>query len=74
VGIPQGRPGATKFYVIEAGKAGVYFDEAAPPATILVEDDHFGEGALLTGAARSASIRAEAPLDLLVIARTHFPS
>jgi len=67
----KGDPG-DKFFVIEAGKAGVYFDEAAPPVSILGEDDHFGEGALLTGAARSASIRAEAPLDLLVIGQDSF--
>jgi NADH dehydrogenase len=67
----KGDPG-DKFYVIEAGKAGVYFDEAVPPVSILGEDDHFGEGALLTGAPRSASIKAEGPLDLLVIGQDSF--
>jgi NADH dehydrogenase len=67
----KGEPG-DKFYVIEAGKAGVYFDESRPPVSILGEDDHFGEGALLTGAARSASIKAEGPLDLLVIGQDSF--
>jgi NADH dehydrogenase len=67
----KGEPG-DKFYVIEAGKAGVYFDEEKSPVSILGEDDHFGEGALLTGAARSASIRAESPLDVLVIGQDSF--
>ncbi len=63
---------ADKFYVIEKGHAEVYFDEAAPPITVLTDADHFGEGALLTGAARSASIRAQGPLDLLVIGQEAF--
>src|SRR5437588_5230593 len=67
----KGDPG-DKFYVIEAGKAGVYFDETGPAISVLGEDDHFGEGALLTGATRSASIKAEAPLDLIVIGQDSF--
>jgi NADH dehydrogenase len=67
----KGDPG-DKFYVIELGKAGVYFHEDKPPVSILAEDDHFGEGSLLTGAERSASIRAESPLDLLVISQDSF--
>jgi NADH dehydrogenase len=67
----RGDPG-DKFYVIECGRAGVYFDEAGPAAAVLGPDDHFGEGALLTGAARSASIRAEEPLDLLVVGQQSF--
>jgi NADH dehydrogenase len=67
----RGDPG-DKFFVIERGKAGVYFDESAPAVSVLGADDHFGEGALLTGATRSASIKAEAPLDLIVIGQDSF--
>ena len=67
----KGDPG-DKFYLIEKGKAGVYFDEAVPAAAVLGAGDHFGEGALLSGAARSASIRAEEPLDLLVLGQESF--
>lgn len=67
----KGDPG-DKFYIIERGKAGVYFDDNGSPICSLGPDDHFGEGALLTGAARSASIRAEEPLDLLVVGQESF--
>jgi NADH dehydrogenase len=61
-----------KFYVIERGRAEVYLDEAAPPVAALSTGDHFGEGALLRGAARSASVRAAEPLDALVVDRHSF--
>jgi ATP-binding cassette subfamily B protein len=67
----KGDPG-DKFYLIEKGRAGVYYDEAAQPVTVLGPGDHFGEGALLSGAARSASIRAEEPLDVLVLSDQSF--
>jgi NADH dehydrogenase len=67
----KGDPG-DKFYLIEKGKAGVYFDEAGKPAVELGPGDHFGEGALLSGAPRSASIRAEEPLDVLVLGQQSF--
>jgi len=67
----RGDPG-DKFYLIEKGTAGVYLDEAGPPVAVLKDGDHFGEGALLSGAARSASIRAEEPLDLLVVGQESF--
>ncbi len=56
-----------KFYVIERGRAGVYLDERAAPVAYLAAGDHFGEGALLRSAPRSASVRAEEPLDLLMV-------
>jgi NADH dehydrogenase len=61
-----------KFYVIERGQAGVYVNEAAAPIAVLNAGDHFGEAALLGGVTRSASIRAEQPLDVLVIGRESF--
>jgi NADH dehydrogenase len=67
----RGDPG-DKFYLIETGRAGVYLDESAPPVAVLKEGDHFGEGALLSGAARSASIKAEEPLDVLVLGQQSF--
>lgn len=63
---------ADKFYIIERGRAGVYLDESQPPVDILESGDHFGEAALLAAAPRSASIRAEGPLDLLTMGRTSF--
>src|SRR5207245_3548103 len=67
----KGEPG-DKFYIIERGRAGVYLDEAAPPVTTLGPGDHFGEGALLRRAPRSASIRAQEPLDVLMIEKSSF--
>jgi NADH dehydrogenase len=67
----KGDPG-DKFYLIEKGRAGVYLDEEASPVAQLGPGDHFGEGALLSGAARSASIRAEEPLDVLVLSQQSF--
>jgi NADH dehydrogenase len=61
-----------KFYVVECGRAGVYLDEAAPPVAILGPGQHFGEAALLRKAPRSASIRAEEPLDVLMMGQGPF--
>jgi NADH dehydrogenase len=67
----RGEPG-DKFYLIESGKAGIYLDDAGPVIATLGPGDHFGEGALLSGAARSASVRAEEPLDVLVLSEQSF--
>lgn len=67
----KGEPG-DRFFVIQRGRAGVYLDEAGPPVTTLERGDHFGEGALLRSAPRSASVRAEEPLDVLVVGREWF--
>ena len=67
----KGEPG-DKFYVIERGSAGVYLDEAAAPVATLKPGDHFGEGALLRSAPRSASLRALEPLDVLVVGARSF--
>jgi NADH:ubiquinone reductase (H+-translocating) len=61
-----------KFYLIEKGQAGVYLDESAAPFSVLGEGDHFGEGALLSGCPRTASIKAESPLDVLVLGHESF--
>jgi NADH dehydrogenase len=67
----RGDPG-DKFYLIEKGKAGVYANESATPMAVLGEGDHFGEGALLSGCPRTASIKAEGPLDVLVLGHESF--
>jgi len=67
----QGEP-ADFFYVIERGSAGVYLDEHSPPVNMLGPGSHFGEAALLGSAPRSASVRAEEPLDVLTMGRTSF--
>ncbi len=67
----KGEPG-DRFYVIERGRVGVYLDESAPAVATLGPGDHFGEGALLRKAPRSASIKAEEPLDVLVMEKSSF--
>src|SRR4051794_33947070 len=67
----RGEPG-DKFYLVESGKAGIYLDDAGPAIATLGPGDHFGEGALLSGAPRSASVRAEEPLDVLVLSQNSF--
>jgi NADH dehydrogenase len=67
----RGEP-ADKFYVIERGRAGVYLDDDGKPVNMLLPGNHFGEAALLGSAPRSASIRAEEPLDVLTMGRTSF--
>ncbi|MBM4072210.1 MAG: CBS domain-containing protein [Planctomycetes bacterium] len=67
----KGDPG-DKFYIIERGRADVYLDDAAPPIAQLGAGDHFGEGALLSGTPRSASVRAVDPLDLVVVGPNSF--
>jgi NADH dehydrogenase len=67
----KGDPG-DKFYIIERGQAGVYLDESQPSVATLGPGDHFGEGALLREAPRSASIKAEQTLDVLMMPRASF--
>jgi NADH dehydrogenase len=61
-----------RFYVIQRGKAGVYLDENGPPTLFLGPGDHFGEGSLLRAGTRSASVRAEEPLDVLTVGAVSF--
>lgn len=67
----KGDPG-DKFYIIERGKAGVYLENDGQPVTVLKPGEYFGEGALLQAGTRSASIRAEEPLDVLMLGRESF--
>src|SRR5262249_55266055 len=67
----QGEPG-DKFYIIERGRAGVYLDELAAPVAMLTPGGHFGEGALLRSTTRSAAIRGEEPLDVVIVGARSF--
>jgi signal-transduction protein with cAMP-binding, CBS, and nucleotidyltransferase domain len=61
-----------RFYIIQRGKAGVYLDENGPATLTLGPGDHFGEGSLLKTRTRSASVRAEEPLDVLTVGASSF--
>jgi NADH:ubiquinone reductase (H+-translocating) len=71
----KGDPGGP-FFVIKEGNAGLYVDEASEnPIVTWVKGDHFGEASLLYGGANptyNASVKAETPLDLIVIERADF--
>jgi NADH:ubiquinone reductase (H+-translocating) len=71
----KGEP-VTGIFVIKAGSAGLYLDETAPgPFVTWSKGDHFGEAALADGAETStypASVKAETPLDLIVVDRADF--
>jgi signal-transduction protein with cAMP-binding, CBS, and nucleotidyltransferase domain len=62
--------------VVKSGSAGLYIDEAAPtPFVTWSKGDHFGELAFLEEAEHStypAAVKAETPLDLLVVDRADF--
>jgi len=66
----KGEPGGA-FFVVKAGSAGLHLDEASEtPLVTWTKGDHFGEPAILEGAAHRtyrASVKAETPLDLIVI-------
>lgn len=65
---------AGNVFAIQAGTAGIYLDESAHPAVILKAGDHFGEW-LPSGnrsPAQAVSVKAETPLDLIVIRRNEF--
>jgi NADH dehydrogenase len=67
--VHKGEPGGA-FFVVKAGTAGLHLDDAsATPLVTWTKGDHFGE-ALLEGAAHQtyrASVKAETPLDLVVL-------
>ncbi|HXZ81717.1 MAG TPA: FAD-dependent oxidoreductase [Terriglobales bacterium] len=71
----KGDPG-TAFFVVKAGSAGLYMDEAAgTPLVTWTKGDHFGEMAFLEGVdhpTQPASVKAETPLDLVVLDRADF--
>jgi NADH dehydrogenase len=71
----KGEPGGP-FFVVKAGSAGLYLDEASEtPFAMWTKGDHFGDVAILEGAAHPtyrASVKAETPLDLIVIQPADF--
>ena len=71
----KGEPGGA-FFVIKAGSAGLHLDDASEtPLVTLTKGEHFGGGAILEGAAHPtyrASVKAETPLDLIVIEPADF--
>jgi NADH:ubiquinone reductase (H+-translocating) len=71
----KGDPGGA-FYVVKAGTAGLYPDEVSgKPLVTWMKGDHFGEAAVLEGAVHptyTASVKAETPLDLIVISPAEF--
>jgi len=71
----KGEPGGP-FFVVKAGSAGLYLDETSgTPLVTWTMGDHFGEAAILEGAAHltyRASVKAETPLDLIVIEPADF--
>ncbi len=71
----KGEPGAS-FFVVKAGTAGFYPDQAAAtPLLTWSRGDHFGEMALVKGADYATypgSVKAETPLDLVVLDREDF--
>jgi len=71
----QGEPGDA-LYVIARGRFGVYAPSPAGgaelPIRTLEPGDFFGEMALITGAPRSATVRAERPAVLLRLDRASF--
>lgn len=64
------------FFVVKGGSAGLHLDEASgTPLVTWTKGDHFGEAALLEDAAHptySASVKAETPLDLIVLEPADF--
>jgi len=70
----KGEPGGA-YFVVKAGSAGLYLDEASAPLVTWMKGDHFGELAILEDAAHPtyrASVKAETPLDLIVIEPADF--
>jgi NADH:ubiquinone reductase (H+-translocating) len=71
----KGEPGGA-FFVVKAGSAGLYLDEASgTPLVICKKGDHFGDAAILEGAAQPTyrgSVKAETSLDLIVIEPADF--
>jgi NADH dehydrogenase len=70
----KGDPSAGVF-VVKAGSAGLYMEEVAgTPLVTWTKGDHFGEVAFLEGVDSTypASVKAETPLDLVVVDRADF--
>ena len=59
---------ATAIFVIKAGSAGLYLDDAScKPVATWTKGDHFGEIGVLERSTYPASVRAESPLDVIVV-------
>ena len=71
----KGDPGAA-FFVVKAGTAGLYMDgTTGTPLVTWTKGNHFGEIAFLEGADHATypeSVKAETPLDLIVLDRAEF--
>jgi NADH:ubiquinone reductase (H+-translocating) len=68
----KGDPAAGVF-VVKAGSAGFYMDEAGgTPVVTWTRGDHFGEAAFLEGSTYPGSVKAETPLDVFVVDRVDF--
>jgi NADH:ubiquinone reductase (H+-translocating) len=71
----KGEPSAA-FFVVKSGTAGLYMDEAEPtPLVKWTKGDHFGEVAFVEGTdhpVQPASVKAETPLDLIVLDHADF--
>jgi len=66
----KGEPGGA-FFVIKKGSAGLYLDETSKtPVATWTKGEHFGEPAILEGEGNltyRASVKAETPLDVVII-------
>ena len=60
---------AEQFCIIERGKAGIYLKDSAEPVALLGPGEHFGAGPIIASTPEPVSVRAEEPLDLLVLSR-----
>lgn len=73
----KGQPGGL-FFVVKAGNAGLYLDEASQsPLVTWTKGDHFGEVGLLESTGNptyAVSVKAETPLDLVIIEPADFAS
>ena len=62
-------------YYIVSGKAGVYLDEECRNRIALIDENHFfGEMEFIQSEGRSASIKAETDLSVLILSRPLFRS
>jgi len=72
----KGEQVGVAFFVVKAGSAGLYLDETTGlPLVKWTKGDHFGEAAFLEGPDHPtypASVKAETPLDLIVLDRADF--